>query len=33
MFFVLACDTFIFYRVRVVRPAPRAITEPSRAGV
>ena len=22
LFFVLTCDTFIFYRVRIVRPAP-----------
>jgi ABC-type uncharacterized transport system permease subunit len=31
MFFVLACDTFILYRVRIVRRAPSVVTEASRA--
>jgi ABC-type uncharacterized transport system permease subunit len=33
MFFVLACDTLIFYRVRLVRTRPVVLAEVSRAGV
>ncbi len=28
LFFVLACDTFIFYRMRIVRPVPASATVP-----
>ena len=27
LFFVLACDTLIFYRVRIVRPASAAVAQ------
>jgi simple sugar transport system permease protein len=31
LFFVLACDTLIHYRIRLVRPAPKAAAQPAAA--
>ena len=32
MFFVLACDTFVFYRIRIVRPVRPVKVEAAHAG-